>query len=275
MKQTHRFLTLLSKTYKGVCCGIMLLAATGSSGQGFHLGLTLSPNVGFGVPRGFSHEALRSSSHFGYGFIFDAKFTDTYAIGTGVNVFHTGGVISYFEATETGQIPAIQRVELAQRLQYVEVPLTFKMRTKEIGYTTYWGQFGLGLGLNVRAEGKASRTTVALQDSLQNWVPVLTASELPGLPLDVDLTNQTRLFRPALIVGLGLERRFTGTTALALGIRYNMGIRNQYEDFEVIQGTVADGVLYHVDEGTTQTRHQGVNMSGKSGQLELMVGLMF
>lgn len=271
MKQSHRFLTFLSTTYKGVCFGIMVLAAAASWGQGFHLGLTLSPNVGFSVPRQLSHESFKSSAHFGYGFIFDANFTQTYAIGTGISVFHTGGVISYFSQDNA----TINRVELTQRLQYVELPLTFKMRTKEIGYTTYWGQFGVGLGLNVRAEGTAIRTAVALKDSTQGWESVLTVSTLPGPPVDVDLADQTRLFRPALIVGLGLERRFTGTTALALGIRYNVGIRTQYEDFGVVRGTFEDGVLYQVDEVTMNAAPQPLEMSGKSGQLELLVGLMF
>jgi hypothetical protein len=133
----------------------------------------------------------------------------------------------------------------------------------------------VGLGLNVRAEGTAMRTAVALKDSTQGWESVLTASELPGPPVDVDLADQTRLFRPALIVGLGLERRFTGTTALALGIRYNVGIRTQYEDFGVVRGTFEDGVLYQVDEVTMNAAPQPLEMSGKSGQLELLVGLMF
>ena len=276
MKQSHRFLTFLSTTYKGVGLGAMVLVATVSLGQGFHLGLTLSPNTGFAVPRDFSHESVSSSMHFGYGFIFDAKFTETYAIGTGINVFHTGGVIAYFASNQANQPSAIDRVELTQRLQYVELPLTFKMRTKEIGYTTYWGQFGLGLGLNVRAEGAERRTTVALlNDSTQLWEPALNAAVLPESPTDISLVEQTRLFRPALIVGLGLERRFTGTTALALGIRYNVGIRNQYEDLNVVQGTEAGGVLYKTDDGTMNLEPQAVGMSGKSGQLELLVGLMF
>ena len=32
----------------------------------------------------------------------------------------------------------------------MELPLTFKLRTKEIGYTTYFGKFGGGVGLNTR-----------------------------------------------------------------------------------------------------------------------------
>jgi len=275
MKHSNRFLTTFTTTYKVLFFGIMMFLANDSTGQGFHLGLTLSPNVGFSIPRQFSHESLKGTAHFGYGFIFDAKFTNTYAVGTGINVFHTGGVVSYFEANSSTEPSAVDRVELTQRLQYVELPLTFKMRTKEIGYTTYWGQFGLGLGLNVRAEGEERRTTVALlNDSNQLWEPAANAAVFES-PTDISLVEQTRLFRPALIVGLGLERRFTGTTALAVGLRYNVGIRNQYEDFDVVKGDREEGVLYQLDEITLNSMPQSLKMFGKSGQLELLVGLMF
>jgi hypothetical protein len=263
-------------TCKGIFFGIAMAMCSVSWGQDFHLGLTLSPNVGFSVPRQFSHESVKSSAHFGYGFIFDAKFTETYAIGTGINVFHTGGVISYFEANKMNEPSRVDRVELVQRLQYVELPLTFKMRTKEIGYTTYWGQFGLGLGLNVRAEGESRRVTVAtLNDSTQNWESESSGAEVLGSPSDVSLVEQTRLFRPALIIGFGLERRFTGTTGVAIGIRYNMGIRNQYEDLSAVKGTKEGGVDFNIDDLTMNSMPQNVNMFGKSGQLELLIGLMF
>ena len=48
-------------------------------------------------------------------------------------------------------------VDRSYSLQYVELPLTFKMRTKEMGYTTVYGRFGLGLGMNVKAEADEAR----------------------------------------------------------------------------------------------------------------------
>ena len=94
------------------------------------------------------------------------------------------------------------------------------MRTKEIGYSTYYGQFGVGLGLNVRSEGTRTATPFAASDSLGAWTFVNAGMTDPAL---VSLVDQTLLFRPSMIIGLGFERRFTGTTALAVGLRYNIG----------------------------------------------------
>ena len=37
------------------------------------------------------------------------------------------------------------------KLKYLEIPLTLRLRTNEIGYITYWVQVGVGLGFNIKA----------------------------------------------------------------------------------------------------------------------------
>lgn len=91
----------------------------------------------------------------------------------------------------------------------------------------------------------------------------------------VSLVDQTLLFRPSYIIGLGWERRFTGTTALAVGIRYNMAMRNQYQAFSIYQSNSADQLLLEFDEDSGQELPVASEMRGKTGQVELCVGLMF
>jgi len=107
---------------------------------------------------------------------------------------------------------------------------------------------------------------VARRDSADGWLEDVGEK----IERNRSLSSQTRFFRPALIVGLGMERRFTGTTALAIGIRYNMGIMSQYQDFEVIQSNGDGGVLFESDLDP-----HTLDMAGKSGQIELSIGVMF
>lgn len=251
---------------------VPFLWVNSASSQGFHLGLNIAPNVSFSDARELTHHPNGALPHFGYGFIFDAMFTENYAIGTGVNVFYAGGSVQYFEEFTGLDGAVINRVELDQRLQYVEIPLTFKMRTKEVGYTTYYGQFGIGLGLNVRAEGSRTMAAFAQADSTGALTPL--TSEI-GPVEAVSLVDQTLLFRPSYIIGLGWERRFTGTTALAVGIRYNMAMRNQYQAFSIYQSNSADQLLLEFDEDSGQELPVASEMRGKTGQVELCVGLMF
>ena len=57
--------------------------------------------------------------------------------------FARGAPFEYWEPTTDS---TLSRVPRNFNNQYVELPLTFKLRTKEIGYTTYLRRFGGGLG---------------------------------------------------------------------------------------------------------------------------------
>ena len=277
MEQSTRFRNFLRTLLATSGLAVLFFSPNDAQSQGYHLGLQLAPNISMAEPRELSHEAIQSEAHFGYGFVFDAMFTDKYAIGTGVNVFYNGGITQHlaFQEDENGLF--IEAVQLVQQQQYVEIPLTFKMRTNEIGYTTYFGQFGAGFGLNVRSEGSQKTTSFATLDSLGSVMevvfsqPALEAAESE----QVSMADRTRLFRPSMIIGLGAERRLTGSTALVVALRYNVGLRSQYEDFGVLQSQAAESLVYEFDSATGEELPVPIQMQGKTGQIELCFGLMF
>lgn len=277
MEQSTRFRNFLRTLLATSGLAVLFFSPNDAQSQGYHLGLQLAPNISMAEPRELSHEAIQSEAHFGYGFVFDAMFTDKYAIGTGVNVFYNGGITQHlaFQEDENGLF--IEAVQLVQQQQYVEIPLTFKMRTNEIGYTTYFGQFGAGFGLNVRSEGSQKTTSFATLDSLGSVMevvfsqPALEAAESE----QVSMADRTRLFRPSMIIGLGAERRLTGSTALVFALRYNVGLRSQYEDFGVLQSQAAESLVYEFDSTTGEELPVPIQMQGKTGQIELCFGLMF
>ena len=277
MEQSTRFRNFLRTLLATSGLAVLFFSPNDAQSQGYHLGLQLAPNISMAEPRELSHEAIQSEAHFGYGFVFDAMFTDKYAIGTGVNVFYNGGITQHlaFQEDENGLF--IEAVQLVQQQQYVEIPLTFKMRTNEIGYTTYFGQFGAGFGLNVRSEGSQKTTSFATLDSLGSVIevvfsqPALDAAESE----QVSMADRTRLFRPSMIIGLGAERRLTGSTALVFALRYNVGLRSQYEDFGVLQSQAAESLVFEFDSTTGEELPVPIQMQGKTGQIELCFGLMF
>lgn len=277
MEQSTRFRNFLRTLLATSGLAVLFFSPNDAQSQGYHLGLQLAPNVSMAEPRELSHEAIQSEAHFGYGFVFDAMFTEKYAIGTGVNVFYNGGITQHlaFQEDENGLF--IEAVQLVQQQQYVEIPLTFKMRTNEIGHTTYFGQFGAGFGLNVRSEGSQKTTSFATLDSLGSVTEVVfSQSALEAAESEqVSMADRTRLFRPSMIIGLGAERRLTGSTALVFALRYNVGLRSQYEDFDVLQSQAAESLVYEFDSTTGEELPVPIQMQGKTGQIELCFGLMF
>ncbi len=178
---------------------------------GFRFGLKASPNISWFRTETsyYTNDGLKLG--FSYGLIVDYKLTDNYAIGTGVNILRTGGKLKYRIMYDTGtqQIDTEKRRE--HYLRYLEIPLTLKLSTGEIGFMTYYGQFGLGLGTNLKAtaddrvyisEGSTLRTT------------------------DVDISDEIRFLRAGLILGAGVEYNMGGRTSLLGGVTFHNGFSN-------------------------------------------------
>ena len=149
--------------------------------------------------------------------------------------------------------------------QYVELPVTFKLRTKEIGYTTYYGKFGGGLGLNTRREAEEVRY-VGFERSGDTWAPVEDAVVPAPDLISGDFAS---LFRASMIVGLGFERRIAGTTALMVGFTYNNSLFSTHKDQTVVKEDVS-GVPRFGGDGPLTTE-----MLGNDSFLAMTVGVVF
>ena len=104
----------------------------------------------------------QDGSQFGYtfGIIADLPVSSgNYAFSTGLQLNNIGGGVSYSQEytvqnPNDSSIFAVRSTELSNtyRLQYINIPLTLKLKTNEIGYITYFGQVGFDLGFNIRSK---------------------------------------------------------------------------------------------------------------------------
>ncbi len=184
---------------------LILFIGTGAIAQkGFHLGLTFSPNISWLKPEteNVTNEGMKLG--YSFGLFGDFMIADNYAIGTGLHILNTGGKIIY---------PSVSEADIS--IRYVEIPLTFKLKTNQIGYMTYFGQFGFAGGVNIR-----SRADISFKTPNAN-----TTFELE----DVDFQDETRLLRAALIIGIGAEYNMSGNTSLVFGATFNNGFTNTFD----------------------------------------------
>jgi hypothetical protein len=205
----------------------------------FRMGLHLLPSVAWMDVRDTHSAAEGSVVRFGFGFTADIMFADNYAVGTGLNVFRNGGKISHYDRTVGDPEDAandstafLVRRERTLTQHWVEVPISFKFRTRQIGHITYWGQFGLGLGLNLRSTAKDALDYRYRGEEGEEGIiwteETVIAADNEGIVLreDIPVEDDVALLRAAMIVGLGIEYNLSGKTALLVGATLNNGIFN-------------------------------------------------
>ncbi len=239
------------------------------------IGFKVNPNISWIKPENKSIEMEGNVFRFGFGLNADKQFTSNYAIGTGLNITRTGGELTYLrqtnEAINNTPVAHISRVTRTYNLQYIEVPLTLKLRTNEIGYITYWGQFGIGLGANIRAKGEDA-VDYLYDKSGEMLSPWKESDKASYVAEDEDIKDDIALFRAGLIMGLGIEYGLSGNTALIAGVTYNNGFTNILRN-KGIATDDRDAVIY---QGTGQDMNpRQFNLKGMSNFVELNIGILF
>lgn len=197
------------------------------------LGIKLSPNIAWLRPgtRGLKSDGSVFGYTFGLMSEFPVSARDNYTFATGILLNTVGGGYTWdyefadFENLTGPKVTKPLTVDL--RLRYLELPLTIKMRTNEIGYMRYFGQLGLGMGFNIRS--KADLQEPVEEGELSDGTPIVRGFTILD---DEDFKDKTNLFRAAMIIGAGLEYNFSGHTSLVAGITYNNGFTNLLTDVE-------------------------------------------
>ena len=178
-------------------------------------GLTLSPQVSWMTAGDGNIENNGAVFGFCYGLLMDVKIPKNYAFATGIIVSYDGGKLGWTDSTKFNSFPdrlypAGTNVEY--HLQYVEIPLTLRLMTNQIGYITYFGQFGLQAGFNFRSRAGITTPTGAEDESRVNFGSDVTP------------------FNIGLLVGGGFEYEITGNTALTVSLQYFNGFIDVTDD---------------------------------------------
>ena len=232
--------------------------------QEVRLGLSMTPNVSWLKSTDGFHTTEGINGNFGYALIIDFVQNDWLSISSGLHIFDTGGKMKFYDP-EIKEGIYIQSSSREYRLKYVELPLSLKARSKQIGYSTIYGQVGVGLGLNIGVSANIEN-----QNSFE-----LVDDEC--VPLNVyDYTDPNyqvhddfKLFRASYIVGAGVERELNEYLSLIIGLNFNSAFLNIHkESHQVILNE--DGLTSNI-EGTPAQEL----ITGNDKAFELVIGLIF
>lgn len=206
---------------KSISLLLLLMMAFGSfaqdSGSSFHFGLKAAPSLAWlKVDDGL--EGNGSKIGFTYGLITEFNFSDRYAFATGLDVTYRGGKVKSQDIIKNvNQTDSLTRFgEANYTLQYIELPITLKLKTNEIGYLTYYLQAGLTPGINIRAR---ANTKVYYEKPANATHPTPNPSEGD----DVDVKDGINSLNLSMVIGGGIEYTLSGSTVLLAGIEFNNG----------------------------------------------------
>lgn len=201
---------------------------------------------------------------FAYGVLVDFTIakSNNYALATGFFINHSGGKLQYIDAqSKSPSDPSVTRqtanTDIAAKIQYIEVPFTLKLKTNEIGYMSYFGQFGVlgGVKLGAKQNGE------------------FTFNEFGTNPQLIDnegYNDDTRLFNAGLLIGIGTEYNISGNTNLVFGIQYYRGFTNVLDRKVLVTNENNDIVL---DENLNP--RVGSKASAFLNHVALQIGVIF
>ncbi len=175
----------------------------------FRLGLHLSPNIAWlklGTT-GYSSNGARIG--FAYGLSTEFYLAKNYLLSTGFSINNVGGKLQYEGVYENNGVLLPSEIKQTIKINYVDIPLSVKLKTNEIGYVTYYGNFGFNAGIKYN-----SKTDIEYLDfkSIKQT--------------DVANTSNISLININLIIGGGMEYNISGNTNLAVGITFHNGFTN-------------------------------------------------
>jgi hypothetical protein len=148
---------------------------------------------------------------FSFGMQTDFFFSDRYSITTGVLINNTGGSVTYEDSirfkTSDETLALDPGSSIKYRIQYIDIPLAFRMESNQIGYFVYYAQFGITNHLRVGASANIEGATDQIAVSKDG----------------AGSKDEVAFFNMGYNIGAGTNYYFSKNTAITLGILYTNG----------------------------------------------------
>jgi len=193
---------------KKTLLALLFVIATSQVFAQVRLGLTAHPNFGFlKIENGKGNGV---STGFSYGLMSDFEFAENYCFATGLTVTTINGKGTILNYAPYHMVSSSTNAEydVKFKMQYIEVPLSIKLKTDEQNDMRWYGQFGLTADIRIGARQDVKNSSNAVMAD------------------DAKATDFTKFLRAGMIIGGGMEYRLSGKTSLMTGLTYNNGLTN-------------------------------------------------
>lgn len=236
----------------------------------FKFGLKLDPSINWLAPDNKNKiQSGGSGVGFGFGAQGDIYFAEKFALSIGAGMsfektklnftsgsnadtvyYATDADNNFVEYTDTANYRnGYWLKERTYSNNFFYIPVVLKMKTKDIGMMSYYGQFGLDLRIKTKTRVDDVATNFNGEDN----------------PSDLDYSKGTQPFNSGLNIGFGTEYNISGSTHLFGSISFHYGFSN------VIKKSDKYSFRYSPQNSEQEQFEQVANMRG----LRLTVGVLF
>jgi hypothetical protein len=214
MKKQHLFIFLF----------VLLIVPRLSNAQykPFAFGFKVGPGLGW-LKTDTKDYTGGSSLGFSWGITGEFNISESYCVSTGVNFIYNNSKLHFLDLKSLTPASPVEEVKIdrKQHVKYLQIPVTLKMRTNEVGKKRFFGQFGLGSAFRLNAKGKDE---YELSGSLYNETS--------------NIDNQVAFIRESLIVGIGMEYHITSGNIVSAGLTLDNGFTDVLSDKNNVDPTL-------------------------------------
>ena len=244
----------------------------------FKIGFNLSPAVDFFQPNTDGVDLDQAKMKFGYGMMGEYAFTNNYAIGFGLE-HKMGGASLDFGAdadvryVDQGDKKEYRLLTRTYRYDYVNLPITLKLMTNEIGYFTYFGQFGVDISVLASSKAKDNRQSLETNVTDTATGGIVETFAAAGETDFVGRYNQSMFINVKLRIGAGFEWNFSGNTSLVVSVSYHNGFIDLMRDPDGDKVANDEGLFKHdVEDYLVRNPFE---LSSNLHHVALNVGILF
>lgn len=195
-------------------------------------------------PKSNDYRSDGSSGSYSYGLVVDNNFTKNYTFSTGIRFSSYGGNLSFNDSLKVNSVMETGVMKRKYRINYLEIPLSLKLKTNQMGYLTPFVHLGLSNGF---------RLSSYADDEFS-----VSKSSTKVLTENSDINDGTAFYRLSLDFGVGAEYAISQSLSAFAILSFQNGLTNS------LNGTS------FASENYTET-----NNSAMLKKFALTVGLMF
>jgi len=178
-------------------------------------GFRMAPNIGWVKPDASAYDSEGVTAGFSWGFIAEFPMAENYSFSSGFNILFNGGKLSY--PHQIDGTPGV--LERKYGFKYLEVPLMLRLFTSDRGGPMFFGQIGLGTGILLDARGTDQFNTQIYPKE--------------------KITDEIKLFRAALLVGLGVEYPLGPSLKGIAGLYFNNGFSDVLKGSNIANNSIS------------------------------------